>query len=53
MTDDDLLYDAWVLIANGAYWDHTDRKGRQNWGEARDRWRDKWHDTLPSETEQP
>ena len=23
---DDLLYDAWVLLANGAYWDHTDPK---------------------------
>jgi hypothetical protein len=47
MTDtpppDDLLYDAWVLLANGAYWDHTDPKRQTEWNDARDRWRDKWH----------
>jgi hypothetical protein len=49
--EDDLLYDAWVLLANGAYWDHTDPKDTKAWNDARDRWRDKWHATLPSVTD--
>jgi len=47
---DDLLYEAWVLLANGAYWDHTDPKNIDGWDAARDRWRDRWHATLPSAT---
>jgi hypothetical protein len=43
---DTLDYDAWVLLANGAYWDHTDLKGVAEWNAARDRWRDRWHATL-------
>lgn len=48
---DDLLYDAWVLLANGAYWDHTDPQGLADWEAARIRWRDRWHQTLPSSSE--
>jgi hypothetical protein len=43
---DDLDYAAWVLLANGAYWDHTDPKGIADWNAARDRWRDRFHATL-------
>lgn len=48
---DDLGYDAWMLLANGAYWDHTDPKGRAEWDAARDRWRDRWHATLEAVTD--
>lgn len=44
---DGLLYDAWVLLANGAYWDPTEPKGVAAWNTARDTWRDRWHATLP------
>jgi hypothetical protein len=49
VTAADLGYDAWVLLANGAYWDHTDPIGVAQWNAARDRWRDQWHATLPSD----
>lgn len=43
---DDLLYEAWGVIANasGGNWDLE----RPEWKEAAERWRDKWHKTLPS-----
>ena len=47
---DDLTYKAWVLLANGAYWDHTDQEGTSEWNSARDRWRDQWHETLIKES---
>ena len=47
---DDLAFDAWVLLANGAYWDHTDPKGTAAWNAARDEWRDRWHATFPTST---
>ena len=47
-----LLYEAWVLIANGGYWDHTDEQNKAAWDEARTVWRDKWHKTLPDMTGQ-
>lgn len=43
---EDLAYDAWALLANGAYWDHTDPDRSAEWLAARDRWRDRWHATL-------
>ena len=43
-----LTADAWVLLANGAYWDHTDAIGRRQWDDARDEWRDRWDATFPS-----
>ena len=43
---DDLNYDAWVLLANGAFWDHTDAENTAAWEAARTRWRDRWHATL-------
>lgn len=37
----DMLYDAWVVIANSPGW-ATDKK----WAEAAEQWRDKWHAYL-------
>jgi hypothetical protein len=48
VTAADLGYDAWVLLANSAYWDTTDAIGTAQWNAARDRWRDQWHATLPN-----
>jgi hypothetical protein len=45
-SSDDLAFSAWVLLANGAYWDHTDPKRGAEWNAARDRWRDRFHATL-------
>jgi hypothetical protein len=43
--EDDLLYEAWVLIANayGGRWDED-----PEWKAAAVRWRDRWHATLES-----
>jgi hypothetical protein len=55
----DLGYAAWVLLANGAYWDHTDPKRAAEWKAATDRWRDRWHAegerarVAPSPAEEP
>ena len=40
---DDLLYEAWAVIAN-AGWDGADKS--EGWQEAAVRWRDKWHAYL-------
>lgn len=40
---DDLLYEAWSVIAN-AGWDGADKS--EGWQEAAVRWRDKWHAYL-------
>ena len=38
---------AWVLIANGQYWDRTDGRRYGEWNEARAKWRDEhWHPAL-------
>lgn len=44
---DELSYDAWCLLANGAYWDQTDTVNTEKWLEGRDKWRDRWRETLP------
>lgn len=38
---DDLLYDAWTVIANARGWDDNDE-----WRAAAIRWRDRWHAYL-------
>jgi len=43
---DDLLYEAWVVIANAPGW-NTDTE----WQQAAERWRDKYHATLAVPTE--
>jgi len=43
---DDLNYEAWALLANAAYWDHTDKRRGAEWDAALIRWRDRWHATL-------
>lgn len=49
---DDLLYEAWAVIAN-AGWDGADKS--EGWQEAAVRWRDKWHayleDSRPDRSE--
>lgn len=44
---EDLLYEAWCLIANagGGNWENESYV----WREAARRWRDRWHGTLTSE----
>ena len=42
--EDDLLYDAWCVIANAPGWE-TDTE----WRRAAIRWRNRWHETLPSD----
>ena len=42
--EDDLLYDAWCVIANAPGWEDD-----TEWRRAAIRWRDKWHETLPSD----
>jgi hypothetical protein len=46
---DDLLYDAWVVIANanGGDW----QAAAADWREAAERWRDKYHETLRASAE--
>ena len=44
---DDLLYEAWAVIAN-AGWDGADKS--EGWQEAAVRWRDKWHAYLEDPT---
>jgi transcriptional regulator with XRE-family HTH domain len=44
---DDLLYEAWAVIAN-AGWDGAGKS--EGWQEAAVRWRDKWHAYLDSRT---
>lgn len=49
---DDLLYEAWTVIAN-AGWDGADKS--EGWQEAAVRWRDKWHayqDSRPDKEEE-
>jgi len=41
----DLLYEAWGVIANARDWLLTDDQS-QEWVDAAERWRDKFHDTL-------
>jgi hypothetical protein len=41
---DDLLYDAWCVIANAAGWDED-----SEWRRAAIRWRDNWHETMADE----
>jgi hypothetical protein len=43
---DDLLYDAWVLIANAHDWHLGYEPQHAEWREAAIRWRDRWHATL-------
>jgi hypothetical protein len=38
---DDLLYDAWCVIANAVGWDDD-----TEWRRAAIRWRDAWHQTM-------
>ena len=45
---DDLLYEAWAVIAN-AGWDGADKS--EGWQEAAVRWRDKWHAYLDETTD--
>lgn len=40
----ELLYDAWVVIANAGEGDWT--KEHPDWQEAAARWRDRWHAHL-------
>ena len=44
---DDLLYEAWAVIAN-AGWDGADKS--EGWQDAAVRWRDKWHAYLDETT---
>jgi len=46
---DDLLYDAWAIIAN-AGWDGLDKT--PGWQETAVRWRDAYHRTLPNSAPQ-
>jgi len=50
MTDEDkdeLLYDAWCVIANASDWNALPVDGfATKWRESAERWRDKWHETL-------
>ena len=46
---DDMLYTAWSIIANARDWLETDDQA-QVWVDAAERWRDKWHETLPEPT---
>lgn len=48
-TAEDLMYQAWAVIANVSEGDWTQQDPR--WVAAAERWRDQWHATLPrSET---
>lgn len=42
---DDLLYEAWGVIANASDWIVDSEQARQ-WQAAAIRWRDRWHATL-------
>jgi len=48
---DDLLETAWVIIAN-SYGGNWDMAGK-DWREAAERWRDKYHETLPPVSDVP
>ena len=42
---DELLYDAWCVIANA--YDGNWSRASPEWRGAAERWRDNWHDTFP------
>ena len=46
LTDEvkELLFDAWMLLANGSYWDQTAPDTERNaWTITRGAWRDRWY----------
>lgn len=45
---DDILMEAWGVIANARDWGADDLQG-EVWRSAAERWRDRWHATLQEE----
>jgi hypothetical protein len=58
MDSEELLYDAWCLIANAGFaplnWHEEGlTKYEKDWVAAAERWRDAWLKTLPKNTYRP